>query len=488
SNLPPFYVDHALDPVCIYEHELPPDVVPPVRPILVHSPSEDSASVENPTENTETSSAGISTERASSLASGPQEEPLATQLSFQTSPGLPSPAVLASSSHSITPSSIRTAPSPRILDQETLNLARLPAPPSYDVPNRVVDRSPLTHPRYSHHHSHSASDAQTMMLSPMSAAGRGAPDDYFGHHVRTRAHTISSSQPYQPHGAQVGGEGELPPTPRYSLEFSPDIPHQLHLEEHQRGRALYAASLSSMSHSRLSLQDPETARIQVQAQYEAIRLQDRSHSQPSYHTPTFVSQDGASSSSIMEEGRQGQGQRQRQRRPGVRTRASTFGESSKLLIQRMQVALLRKNVVQQQQQQQQQDLRVSGEESSSNSRAEGSGQVVNLQQQLELLERSRLGGVGLGIHQAPEQQQEPEETGDDTSEEAETENSGIVIVVEGPESPEEQAEDGAMWTERQHIEPTMPQSDASTHMVSTTTTGILGSMPMDSVSVPVAVS
>jgi hypothetical protein len=36
-NLPPFYVDHELDPVCIYEHELPPDVLPPEQPIFVHS-------------------------------------------------------------------------------------------------------------------------------------------------------------------------------------------------------------------------------------------------------------------------------------------------------------------------------------------------------------------------------------------------------------------------------------------------------------------
>src|SRR5690554_3699527 len=39
--MPPVYDDHQLDPVCIYEHELPPDVLPTVQPILVHSASDD---------------------------------------------------------------------------------------------------------------------------------------------------------------------------------------------------------------------------------------------------------------------------------------------------------------------------------------------------------------------------------------------------------------------------------------------------------------
>ncbi|KAI1321330.1 hypothetical protein EDD11_006667 [Mortierella claussenii] len=402
-NLPPFYVDHELDPVCVYEHELPPDAVLPIQPILVHSfshadddltlipfegdslvPSpfvaaemETTSAVDNSTvvepvsasasagnSGTETSdTAGTTTMTMTTNSIDPQlyeqqQVPEAPQQQQQTSPdslsitssnqslgigvselpSLPSPTALRASSPSL---SLPMTWSPRILDRATLEMARLPAPPpSYDVPNRVVDRSPLGHPGHHHHHHHhqhsySASDASRFMQSPESPNMQAV--DYFGHHAgRARAHTFSHSTVLP-----TGEQPDLPATPRYSLEFPSHVPHERHLEEHQRARAQYARWLASTSFS-----SPSSSTSTLPFTFNGngregpYVLHNRSHSQPYYpsslnHSTTTLGEVSFSRSSRGAENTRPSG--------GARARAATLGESSKLLIQKMHQTLWKKS-------------------------------------------------------------------------------------------------------------------------------------------------
>ncbi|KAG0207252.1 hypothetical protein BGX28_001471 [Mortierella sp. GBA30] len=346
-NLPPFYVDHELDPVCIYEHELPPDAVPPVQPILVHSTSEEHiipleddplapstavrpafqrefSSFRFPSSSSSNNNIGRSADEhhsfpslSSTIANGEitnEEASLAPAqqshaVEVLTLPTAPDAATISSSPVLTSP----IATSPRLINEEMLSLARLPAPPSYHVPNRVIDRSPVHH----HHHSHSVSD-----ISHWTDSSRHQ-DDYFGN-VRIRSHTFSHPSPqHVPRHHQRDGQEDLPPTPRYSLEFPSHVPHQHHLEQYRRARELHVMRSSSSSSPVIS-QTGSEGRMQGP---QAILMHERSYSQP-YNMPWFTY------SANFEDGL-GQGQR-RQGRPGVRARASTIGESSKLLMQRMQ--------------------------------------------------------------------------------------------------------------------------------------------------------
>ncbi|KAK3840380.1 MAG: hypothetical protein JOS17DRAFT_17611 [Linnemannia elongata] len=387
-NLPPFYVDHELDPVCIYEHELPPDVLPPVQPIFVHSSSDEgilippeddplfaqgngnaAQSLESPSTNNQsamlfspaidfnagTIGEGVTTPGVLN-ASGPA---VGGEGYFDLAimPTPPAAAAVSPSSRPATPSSIFSAssvPVPRPINQEMLNLARVRAPPSYDVPNVVVDRSPLYHP--STHSPHSVSSPFTPYSEDGHHHGQG---DYF-RHARIRAHTIShpssSASPNQSFLQQLqrqqqqteggrggGGEGEeedLPATPRYSLEFPSDVPHEHHLEHHQRSRALYDNSVLGSPQSSQSVSplpqafSPASYSSRSSGDYferdynTVIRLNDR--------TPSITSLPGSHSSSplLMFETTMTTTRTPR-RSPGLRARASTLGESSRALMQRM---------------------------------------------------------------------------------------------------------------------------------------------------------
>ncbi|KAF9282616.1 hypothetical protein BGZ68_005860 [Mortierella alpina] len=356
-NLPPFYVDHELDPVCIYEHELPLDAIPPVQPILVHStsdehiiPPEDDPLASSPTirpplpqelssfrfpssslftDSTEqvggeATSLSRDLSPAADHADAAQETLHSPALQGLTMPiaNLPTPPAPAAL---LSPPQEANAVSPRIINEEMLSLARLPAPPSYHVPNLVIDRSPHHHPHSHHQHSHSASEASQL------AGSSRFRDDYFGA-VRIRSHTLSHPPPQQQQQeqhqrrTQDDQEGNLPPTPRYSLEFPSHVPHQRHLEQYRRAREQHAMraptcpSSPMISQSALDNGAPSGP--------QAFMMQERSYSQPYDSTWSM-------SSSSLEEGL---GQRRQQRRPGTpRSRASTIGESSKLLMQRMQV-------------------------------------------------------------------------------------------------------------------------------------------------------
>ncbi|KAG0022525.1 hypothetical protein BGZ81_008493 [Podila clonocystis] len=352
NNLPPFYIDHELDPVAIYEHELPPDVVPVSEPILVQSSSEDAISPEeDPLVSSPPFTRGLSTPRIPSnqasdsnttTTSAPEETlppvspPRQDSLSESidglaqtvgqsspatnfTNPTSPEPAMVGSPMSSNTP----------ITHEELLTLAQLPPPPSYDVPNRIIDQSPmmeLSSFNFGSPLSSSSTSYPERVLIP------SAPSDYFTH--RARSHTFShpSSAPHHRHmyrhqhhhsESQVRHQHSdaLPQTPRYSLEFPSHIPHELHLRQYQQARASSFMTSSSSTSSAYS-----TPRLDASSPH---MLQSRSFSQPGsgYYHPS-----GATSSETLALG----GSRRARQVPGVRGRSSTIGESSKLLIQRMQ--------------------------------------------------------------------------------------------------------------------------------------------------------
>ncbi|KAK3821331.1 MAG: hypothetical protein J3Q66DRAFT_426406, partial [Benniella sp.] len=337
QNLPPFYVDHERDPVCVYEHELHPDVVPPEQPIVVHSATdethiilpEDDPLVASPSSLASsdrsvssfpfpTMSRGTSADVEGIVHSGPSiDSDMVQDLQQQAELRALTPPVRGIS-RSTSPSSIGSS---RVIDRTMLNQARLPAPPSYDISNSAMARSshldPHRHPRHSH--SYSASDIRQFMTPPPAA-------DYFGQ-VRARSHTISHSQ-------EQGGES-LPVTPRYSLEFPSHIPHHHHLAEYQRLKALYdtfgdlnpqypssSSSFVPVSHCDGSAVGPHM-----------LTIQDRSHSQPNYHLPSLGTPSFSSPTTTLGQQRQ----RHEPRLGSSRARASTIGESSKLLVQRMQL-------------------------------------------------------------------------------------------------------------------------------------------------------
>ncbi|KAG0380055.1 hypothetical protein BGX24_010369 [Mortierella sp. AD032] len=375
-NLPPFYIDHELDPVCIYEHELPPDVLPPVQPIFVHSATDDSMlippeddpliahssaarEVQSPSIASTTNdhpailfSPAITIDHSETGRSGTSLNAAQVQESYFEPINMPTPppqAALFSPAmqRPTTPPSVFSSYSiptvPRSINQEMISLARVRAPPSYDVPNVVVDRSPLYHP-------------STHISSPYTSYAEDghSQSDYFGH-VRNRAHTFSHPSASSPNQAflqqlqqhhrqqqqshqeqqyhQSQEEEDLPQTPRYSLEFPSDVPHELHLEQHQRSRAQYDNSVLIQSPSSF------TTITSWDYEQEGIQLRDRlspsfsTQSQPGSHTSspllmfeqttTFTSPGSNSSSS------------RRGSRPGLRARASTLGESSKAMVQRM---------------------------------------------------------------------------------------------------------------------------------------------------------
>ncbi|GJJ75208.1 hypothetical protein EMPS_07566 [Entomortierella parvispora] len=394
-NLPPLYVDHEQDPVCIYEHELPPDALPPVQPILVHSisedhiliPPEEDPLVVSPTVQRTFSALGMPVDTVADESFVVIEELNAmdtTEATVTETTRLPNVAIASTSpsgtstpqtnqsntsstrpslvmrltglSGLSTPTSMSTPPegaspatsftqaqspaaavlSPRIIDREMLNRARLRAPPSYDVPNRVIDRSPHMIQYLSPEH------PQDDFYLP-SACVR---DDYFGR-VRVRAHTVShppQSSLHQQHqlSEAIAGNENRPETPRYSLEFPSHVPHHQHLERHQRARAL--ATMESSPEPSLNEQQSWDGDIGPQS----IRMEARSYSQPYYSSSNMELGIGNSPSSL-----RNYSSSNRSRPIGMRSRASTLGESSKLLIQRMQT-LWKKTAAQQQQQQQQQ--------------------------------------------------------------------------------------------------------------------------------------
>ncbi|KAG0262637.1 hypothetical protein BG011_009944 [Mortierella polycephala] len=373
-TMPPVYDDHQLDPVCIYEHELPPDVLPTVQPILVHSASDDHHVIppeEDPLASS-SPSRGISSEgpaetpsialhlveaadQTAAVASTTTLETYGTADDIAAGESINSSqasdvqinrlAMVASPQASSPASSI-----PRFINQEMLNLARVPSPPSYHVLNRVVDRSPFQHsarPSF-HQHSHSSSDIDYFRAGYQENPSHQVRGSNVGN-TRIRSYTISHTTPQDQHqhshvvqGLGIStshghGRGEqsteedLPVTPRYSLEFPSHVPHQDHLDQHQHARAMHHALASSSTDvSRQQAGEPiGGGHGRIGHGPGTIAMHERSHSQP--NDSSF-----ATSWTVHSSLEEALGQRaHRQKHPGMRARASTLGESSKLLMHRV---------------------------------------------------------------------------------------------------------------------------------------------------------
>lgn len=325
--------------MAIYEHELPPDVVPVSEPILVQSTSEDIISPEeDPLVSSPPFTRGLSSQSDPNISTGslqgaspvsaPRQDSVSEPIESLTQTfELPIPISILPTSPEAALSPVGLAPIAPITPEELMTLAQLPPPPSYDVPNRVVDQSPmmeLSGFNFGSPLSSSSSTYPERAFTPSTLS-----NDYFTR--RARSHTFShpSSAHHHPHlyhhhyesQVQVQQDETLPQTPRYSLEFPSHIPHELHLQQYQQARAS-SFMVSSPSSSSSSSTAFSTPRLDSQSPHV---LQSRSFSQPGYY-PTF----GASSDSLEN------GRRARQSPAGPRGRSSTLGESSKLLIQRMQ--------------------------------------------------------------------------------------------------------------------------------------------------------
>ncbi|KAG0269183.1 hypothetical protein DFQ27_004579 [Actinomortierella ambigua] len=158
------YNDHVHDPVCIYEHELQPEMaaaqVQP--PILVHSMSDEQIMIpleEDPTVAPPPVSIG--------------QDPETTAMMTTRSTG----------------EAFFSSYTQHDLD---LELGNLPPPPSYDTPNRVVEVSPL----------------------PMPASAHIPMTDYFDPHAMASSSSLSSASSSM--SSWTGGD-QLPPSPHYSL-------------------------------------------------------------------------------------------------------------------------------------------------------------------------------------------------------------------------------------------------------------------------------
>ncbi|KAF9997404.1 hypothetical protein BGZ80_009475 [Entomortierella chlamydospora] len=438
QTVPPDYNRHELDPVCVFEHELHPYVVAGAQPILVHSSSADfiippeedplviastprasfmpfpeptstfSADVQ---ENTNNIPASIATPAAAAAAATATATATGDSNASEIQESQSPESQISITPNPSTPTSGLSTGPPRFVNQSMLNMAHLASPPSYDVPNRVVAVSPLSIPHSRHHHSRSASDVPQFMPSPANTLGM--QQSYYGQ-VRTRSHTISHPEPYQPPTTTVTSatQEETPDTPRYSLEFPSNVPHERHLEEHQRARAQYEQweLFHRQEHSILMQGQPFS-------QFYSPSVSTTSSFTPNTRDAVFGSGSPSSSSSILGRGRANS---------GGRPRASTIGESSKLLIQRMQ-ALLRRTS---------QSAGGAGENGGFSPRFENS-LTPNLQQQQRQRQEMESGFVGLGIEQQQAQQQgehQVQQAGEaETEAETEAENSNDVAIVVEPE-------------------------------------------------------
>ncbi|KAF9897579.1 hypothetical protein BX616_005325 [Lobosporangium transversale] len=148
-------------------------------------------------------------------------------------------------------------------------------------------------------------------------------------------------------------EEDLPVTPRYSFEFPSHVPHHIHIEEHQRARAQYAMWATTntplSSSSSLPVASPNVIHDDTGLIPPHIpQMHGRSYSQPynNYHSTQIESSSSPFRSSLNSTHGESinvspirlreQGQTQGRLGVRARARASTIGESSRLLIQRMQ--------------------------------------------------------------------------------------------------------------------------------------------------------
>ncbi|KAG0244194.1 hypothetical protein BGW41_000181 [Actinomortierella wolfii] len=264
NDLPPEYIDHVHDPVCIYEHELPPEAAALARPILVHSmsqdqlvslPNQDPLSVTSASNGTsgaigprpETVSPQVSplspaegqdeislhhTPSNASLASGAIHEtiPSPTISALRQQGGPSTPVDLGTVSNpsllSLPLSTISTSYTRSDLELE-LELADLPPPPSYDTPNRTVEVSPLPMPASVYIPMTDYFDPRAIASSSSLDASLDAEEFTsspvyhrpFRGHSRARAHSDLAG--YQPHNIHLSAPSSPSPSAMQRTESSP---------------------------------------------------------------------------------------------------------------------------------------------------------------------------------------------------------------------------------------------------------------------------
>lgn len=113
-------------------------------------------------------------------------------------------------------------------ESTSTELTVLLPPPSYDVPNLVVERSPMME-----------SDARMASEGYFSPSPPSSSNSV--HPPSTSSSLSQPSTPQSPEEQSTAGQ-ELD-APRYSAEFSPHIPHERHLDNYRRSRALSDAAL-----------------------------------------------------------------------------------------------------------------------------------------------------------------------------------------------------------------------------------------------------
>ncbi|KAG0343320.1 hypothetical protein BG004_005405 [Podila humilis] len=350
NNLPPFYIDHELDPVAVYEHELHPDTIPVAEPILVQSPAVDiilpeedplvtspsflrslSASRMPSTISIVQTLEDIDSSTAPSSSTEPQHDAVADADGQDSVEGVvDSNVILGPASSQATEPSTTTimqlassSPNTPITEVELQTLAHLPPPPSYDVPNRIVDQSPMLELTSFNFSSSSTSTTAFERTGPPT-------NDYFNYRVRSQ--TFSHPTPAHYDSSSFSGEHRhqnLPETPRYSLEFPSHIPHEHHLQQYQQARA-YSATCS--------IGGTPTSSVATTPRFGSPSPSPSpSPSSHMYHLQNWSFSGTSTENESLSIG--GRHHRHHQRRPngaGTRARASTLGDSSKLLVQRMQ--------------------------------------------------------------------------------------------------------------------------------------------------------
>ncbi|KAG0019556.1 hypothetical protein BGZ82_000118 [Podila clonocystis] len=261
-NLPPFYVDHVRDPVVHVAAPTLGTVMVESGNGQIYSPS--SSQTPSP------SSSPASTSGPFAIVATDLEPNLGGRESIL--PPLTRPRVtFSSASRSSSSAAITIATSPTsaslvsVVHEET-DLSDLPPPPSYDVPNIVVERSPTLEPSPTSGPTVPAlslalgsnASALSLSLSPSLAAtstsiastlerDEVSISPSFGNtnsgivleqeHIRQ---TPPSGQ--HQHLRHSSDDGSAFETPRYSAEFDPSVPHEVHLQHYRRARALSDAS------------------------------------------------------------------------------------------------------------------------------------------------------------------------------------------------------------------------------------------------------
>ncbi|KFH70354.1 hypothetical protein MVEG_03205 [Podila verticillata NRRL 6337] len=260
-NLPPFYVDHIRDPVVL-------DLAPSLEAVMVEAGN---GQIHNPSTTSSSPSSSPATSRPFTVVATDLESISGGRESILPPLTRPRIVTLSSATSSSAASALATvqtsSPSLVPVVTEEIDLSDLLPPPSYDVPNIVVERSPTLEPSPLTSGSVPAlslalgsnASALSLLLSPSLAAtsasiastmerNEASVSSSLGnrHNSETepnQGQTTPSNQQRDLHFQQCQPSDAIAAeTPRYSAEFDPSVPHEVHLQQYRRARALSDSS------------------------------------------------------------------------------------------------------------------------------------------------------------------------------------------------------------------------------------------------------